>query len=178
MLLELSCWDSCTIIVHGTAMSCFSTLYPILVLYHTRNVLALTYMTFPIMHSIISRQSPWDNAIPNLRSVCLAKLGQWEITVQIVATVSCFMGPSCLHNGCTIRERPWRRQHASQRAIGWPPRCHRKSDSPTLRYPRIEFPRIFGIRIPNILRICDIPDGIPSQNLAPPVLLSLTSFDA
>ena len=43
-------------------------------------------------------------------------------------------------------------------------RCHRKSDSPTLWYPRIEISRIFGIRI---LRICGIPDGIPSRNLAP-----------
>ena len=40
-------------------------------------------------------------------------------------------------------------------------RCHRKSDSPTLRYPHVEFPRIFSIRIPNILRICSIPKVPP-----------------
>ena len=44
-------------------------------------------------------------------------------------------------------------------------RCHRKPDSPTLRYPCIEFPRISGI-----------PDGFPSRNLAPPVLNFFNEF--
>ena len=49
---------------------------------------------------------------------------------------------------------------------------------PPLRYPCVEFPRIFGIWISNILRICPlllegdqggcIPKGTPSQNMVPP----------
>ena len=57
-------------------------------------------------------------------------------------------------------------------------RCHRKSDPPTLRYHRVEFPRIFGIRIPNILRIIGIPEGTPSQKMAPPSFAAYRRFAA
>ena len=53
-------------------------------------------------------------------------------------------------------------------------RCHRKSDSPTLWYPRGEIPRMFGIWIPNILgieypNILGYPDilGIWIPNILP-----------
>lgn len=60
----------------------------------------------------------------------------------------------------------------------WKNWCHRKFNSHTLRYLRVKFPRIFSIQIPNILRLCGIPEGTLSQNMVPPSFITYRQFAA